>query len=92
MRTAFGVDQLNIHPNLVVSPPHAAFEDIPNAEFAADLLHVDGIAPIGERRVAGDHKAPRYSREIRSQIVGDSICEVFLVWIIRQIGKGQYDD
>jgi len=92
VRTASGIDQLNIHPNLVASPPHTSFEDIPNAEFAADLLHVDGLALVGEGRVAGDHKAPRYPREIRSQIVGDAICEVFLVRITRQVGKGQDDD
>ena len=92
MRTTFGVDQLNIHPNLIASPPYAAFEDIPNAEFAADLLHVDGLTPVGEGRVAGNHKASRYPREICSQIVGDAIGEIFLVWITRQVGKGQDDD
>jgi len=41
MRTAIRVAQLQIHPHLVASSPHAAFEDLADPELAADLLHVD---------------------------------------------------
>jgi len=58
MRTAFRVDQLNIHPNLIAGPPDAALEDIAGAEVSADLLHVGRLAFISEGPIAGDHEAP----------------------------------
>src|SRR5215469_3937903 len=46
MRGAFRIDQLDIDPNLVARPTHAAFEDITDAEIAADLLHVSRLALV----------------------------------------------
>ena len=34
----------------------AALDDVAGAERPADLAHVDGLAPEGEGRVAGDHE------------------------------------
>jgi hypothetical protein len=56
MCASFTVDQLHIGLNLVAHPPHASFEDIADAEFAGDLLGVDGFSLVGERSVAGDHQ------------------------------------
>ena len=79
MRAGFGIDQLRVHPNLVTGPPHAAFEDIANAELAADLLYVDRLALVGKSGVAGDHEAAGDPRQIGRQIVGDPVGEIFLV-------------
>src|SRR6266849_774258 len=54
---ALRIDQLNVYPNLIARPPHAPFEDIADAELAADLLRVDGFSLVGECRIAGDHEA-----------------------------------
>jgi hypothetical protein len=40
MSAGLGIDQLHIDLNLLAQPPHAAFEDIANAEIVADLLCV----------------------------------------------------
>ena len=89
---SLGVDQLDIDADLVAGAPHAAFDDISNAKIPSDLLHVGGFAFIGERGIAGDHKAIRNPREIRRQIIGDRVGEVFLLRIIRQVHKRQDDD
>jgi hypothetical protein len=33
---------------------HAAFEHVPNAQLATDLVHVNGTALVGEAGIAGD--------------------------------------
>ena len=85
VRAAFGVDQLHVHLHLITGPPHAAFEDIPNAEFAAYLLHVDELALVGKGRAAGYYEATGNARQIGGQIVGDPIGEILLLRIVREI-------
>ena len=92
MGAAFGVDELRVHPNLLASAPHAAFEDIANAELATDLLHVNRFALVGKGRVPGDHKAPGNPRKVGGEIVRDAIGEVFLVRVVRQVGERQDDN
>jgi hypothetical protein len=92
MRAAFRVDQLDVHPNMIAASPYAAFQHIADAEFAADLLHVDRFTLIGKGGAAGDHKASGNAREIGRQVVRDPIGEIFLIRIIRQVLKRQHDD
>ena len=84
-----GVDQL---PNPAARPPHAAFEHVADAELAADLFHIDGLALVGKGGAAGDHKAPGDPREISGQIVGDAIGEILLLGIAGEVGKRQHYD
>src|ERR1700730_3741786 len=92
VRAALGIDQLHIHFDLIIGPADAAFKNIANAELAADLLGIDGFALVDERRVAGDHKASGNPREIGGQIVSDTVGEIFLVRVVRQVRKRQNDD
>jgi hypothetical protein len=87
-----GIDQLHVHLNLVAGPSHASFQDIANAEIATNLFHVNGFALVGKGRVPGDHEASGDSRQIRGQIIGDPVGEIFLLRIVRQILEGQDDD
>jgi hypothetical protein len=45
MRTALSVDELAGNADPVARLPHAAFQYIAHAEIAANLLHVDRLAP-----------------------------------------------
>src|SRR6516164_7744589 len=90
MRAAFGIDELHVDLDLVAGPACAAFDDITDTEFAADLLYVGGFALIGEGSIAGDHKAAGNWRQIRRQIISDTVGEVFLVRVPQQVLKGQY--
>jgi len=51
-----GFDQLRGDANPIASLAHTAFQHIANAEFAADLLDIDGVALVGEAGVSGDHE------------------------------------
>ena len=58
MRAVCCIDQLrgDAHPTSGLA--HAAFEHVANAELAADLLHIDGLAFVGKARSAGDDEKP----------------------------------
>src|SRR6516164_8760329 len=71
---------------------HRASQDITDAEFAADPLHVDGLALVGEARIAGDHKQPADARERGDDFLDHAVGEIFLPGITAQIGEGQHRD
>ena len=58
MRAGDRIDQLRGDAHPVAALAHRAFEHVAHAEFAADLLHVDGLPFVGEARIAGDHEQP----------------------------------
>src|SRR5215469_13228452 len=87
-----GIDQLYVHPHLLTCPPHAPFEQVANTEFAPDLLNVDGFALIRKRRVSGYYEALGNPRQICGEIVGDTVREIVLLRIVRQICEGQDDN
>ena len=59
------VDELAGDAHPVAGLAHAAFEHVAHAELAADLLHVDGAALVGEARIARDHEQPADARQAR---------------------------
>src|SRR5262245_18576773 len=63
VRASLSLDQLpgDAHPPAGFA--HRAFEHIADAELAADLLHVDGLALVREARITGDDKEPTDARE-----------------------------
>ena len=92
MRVGCGVDQLRVHPDLVAQAAYASFEDIPHRKFAADLLHIDPLAPIGEGSAAGDYEHACNSREIGRQILGDCVREILLFPVVAEVRKREDDD
>jgi hypothetical protein len=91
MRAALRIDELNVYSNLVGRPADAAFEDVPDTKLPANLSRIGGFALKGEGRVASDHKASGNPRQIRCQIVGDAVGEIFLIGIAGQVRKGEDD-
>ena len=51
-----GVNELDVHPHLVVGTPYAALEDVVDAELATDFLYVGRFALVCECGVARDHE------------------------------------
>src|SRR5262249_8238756 len=92
MRAGFGVNELDIYPDVVAGPADAAFEYIANAKLSADLLCIYRFALVGEGRVAGDHETTGDPRHIRRQIVGYSIRKIFLVRVAREVTERQDKD
>ena len=54
MRAVCRVDQLRGNAHALSGLAHRVFNDVADAHFTSDLLHVDGLAFVGEARIAGD--------------------------------------
>jgi len=78
----------------VIRTRPAAFrtEHIADAEFAADLLHLDYLALVGEGRIAGDDEEPPDARQRGDDLLDHAVGEIFLLRIAAHIGKRQYRD
>ena len=92
MRARFCFDKLHVDLDTVPKPAHAAFEHIADPEVAANLLHVNWFAFVGESGGTGDHEAAGDLRQVRGQIIRDRIGKIFLVCIIRQVHQRENDD
>src|SRR5262249_39768632 len=85
-------DQLSGDAYTTAGFAHRAFEHIADAQFAADLLHIDGLAFVREARVAGDNEEPADAGECGDDLLDHAVGEILLLRISAQIGKGQYRD
>ena len=92
MRASCGVDQLSGDTDAARGLSDAALEDVAHAEFAADLLHVDRPALVGEARVAGDDEDPLDARQAGDDVFDHAVGEVVLLGVATQVGEGQYCD
>ncbi len=87
MRAGHRVDQLADNAHATAGLAHRAFEHVPNAEFAADLLHVDRLALVREARIAGDDEEPADAGERGDDLLDHAVGEIFLLRIAAQIGE-----
>ena len=92
MIASLGVDELDIDPHAVAAALHRTFEHVAHVQFAADLLHVEGLALVGKGGVTGDHERASDAREIGGQALGHAIDEIVLLGVAADIGEGQDDD
>jgi hypothetical protein len=90
MRPAQRVDQLRRDAHPVSALSHRAFEHVADAELAADLLHIDGLALVRKARIAGDHEEPADAGERSDDLFHHAIGEIFLLRIAAHIGEGQH--
>jgi len=58
-----------------------SFEDVTDAEFACDLLHIDSLTLVGESRVTGDDEEPADAGERGNDLLDHPICEILLLWV-----------
>ena len=92
MGPRLSVDQLGCHAHTIAVFPHAALGHVSHAEFAPDLLHVDGAALVGEARLPGYDEQPPHARQGRQNVLDHAVGKVFLLWVAAQVGKGQHGD
>jgi len=86
------VDQLHGEPYAIADLAGAAFHDIAHAQLSADVLHLYGLASIGEGRVASDHEQLRDLRKVRDDVIGNAVAEILLLGISTQIVERQNCD
>ena len=87
-----GVDQLPGDAQPVAGLAHASFKHVADAELAADLLHVDRAALVGEAGIAGDHEQPVHARQGGDDLVDDPVDEIVLLRIVAEVDEGQHGD
>ena len=87
-----GVDELPGDAHAICRLAHATFEHIADAEFAADLFHVDRSALVGEGRIASDNEQPLDPREAGNDALYHAVAEIVLVGIAAHVLKRQYRD
>jgi hypothetical protein len=90
VRAGRRVDQLpgDAHPLACFS--YRAFEHVAYTQFARHLLHVDGLALVGEARIARDHKQPGQPGNRRRDLLDHAVGEIFLPGVAGHILERQY--
>ena len=71
---------------------HAPFQNIAHAEFAPDLPDIDGLALVGEARIAGDHEQPFDPRQAGDDVLDHAVGEIFLLRIAAHVLERQHRD
>ena len=92
MIARFGVDELHVDAHAVSAALNAALEHIADVQLAADRLHVERLALVGEGRIAGDHDGASYPRKIGREALRDPVDEMLLLRAASDIGERQDDD
>jgi len=89
---AHRVDKFGRDPQAIARLSHASFQDVAYAEFASDLLYVDGPPLVNEARMTRDDQEPPQPRKGGDDVLGNAIAEVVLLGIAAQVQKGQHRD
>jgi len=90
MRAALCVDQLRGDAHATASLAHRAFEHIADAQLAADLFHIDGLALVRKARIAGDDEEPADAGKRSDDLLDHAVGEIFLLRVAAHIRKGQH--
>jgi hypothetical protein len=73
------VIELSCDTYTVAASANAALQDITDAEFGPDLLHVDRLSLVGKRRVARDYKEPAKLGQRGDDVLADPVGKIFLL-------------
>ena len=92
MPAAPGIDELGGDAYAIAGLADAALEHEPHAELAADLLHLDRLALVGEGGVPRDHEQAGDLRKIGDQVLGHAVAEILLLGIAAHVGEWQHGD
>ena len=90
VRARSGIDELRRDAHPVCRLAHRPLEHVAHAEVAPDLLHVHGLALVGEARVAGDHEQPAQPAEGGGDLLDHAVGEVFLLRVAAHVGERQH--
>src|SRR6516165_10333459 len=92
MPAAGRVDKLCGDPHTITGTADRAFEYRLLAKLAADRANIDRTPLVGEARVARDHHQAGDLRQVGDDVFADSVREIFLLRIPRNVGKWQNGD
>src|SRR6266481_2053688 len=63
MCTGDGLDQLRSDAYALAGLAHRSLQEVADTQLLPDLLHVNGLALVGEARIAGDNEEPTNATE-----------------------------
>src|SRR6516162_7632140 len=89
MGAAGCIDQLRSDPHATARLAHRTFQYIAHAQFAADLLHVDGLALVGKARIPGDDKEPADAGERGDDFLDHAVGEILLLGVAGHVLERQ---
>src|SRR5262249_19034048 len=93
LRAGGGVHQLNVDDQPIAQALSAAGDHRPHLERLAHLTRINFAPFVSEDNAARHHSAQRgQSRQTADQILGDTVRQVFHLWVGAHIGKGQHRD
>jgi hypothetical protein len=81
--------EMRTFPAALRTLPSSTLSD---AEFAPDLLDIDGFALVSKTRIARDHEEKIEPRQRCGDFVHHAISEVILIGIGTQVGEGENGD
>ena len=84
--------ELRRNPHPVAVAAHAALDHVADAEFLGDLLHVNGLAFVGERRVPRDHVEPAQLRQRGGDVLAHAVGEIFLFGVAAHVDEREHGD
>jgi hypothetical protein len=87
-----GVDELSGNAQAAARPPHAAFEDVSDAELTRDRLHILGRLLERHRRTPGDDAERPHFGGIGGHFVGEPAGEVRVLRVGAQVREWQHGD
>ncbi len=90
MRAGRRVDELPGDADSARRSANAAFQHIAHAEFAADLLQVDGAALVCKAGIARDDEQPADARQSEDDVLHHPVSEIVLVRLSAQVQKRQH--
>ena len=86
------VDQLHGDADTAARLAHAALDDVLDAKLLGDLLRVDRLALVNERRVSRDNEQLAETRQLSENILGDAVGEEFLLGLAAHVDERQDGD
>src|SRR5262249_36447613 len=85
MVAARRVDELRGDAHAVAGFADAAFEHVAHAEIAADFAHVERLALVAERRIAGDDEQPMRLGQRRDDVLSNAVGKEILLDVAAHI-------
>src|SRR4029077_1631360 len=72
------VVKLCCNPHLVADLTHATLDYVAHTELFSDLLEMDSLALVDERRVSRDHEEPAQFRERSADVLCNAVGKILL--------------
>ena len=90
-RAAGGIDQLDVHAQLVALHPGASFQDVSHLEFGADGREIDGPVLEAARGRARNHPEGPVARQHVDEVVGHHVGDELrsVCWVARRLDMGR---